>query len=75
MLSDIDVIATLLNRLQAKVEQNIMVEGTIIDGETSADDGLLTHSLNEYLDCLQVDVEGFKDLLNEDVDTWEKGLE
>ena len=37
-------------------------------------DGLLRHAYSEYAECMQVDVDTFRKLIEDDVDIWESGL-
>ena len=53
--------------MKTKVAQNVVTD--------TNENGLLTHPQYEYDEYLNIDVEGFKNLLEEDIDEWSKELE
>ena len=53
--------------MKIKVAQNVATE--------TNEDGLLTHPQFEYEGYLNIDVEGFKSLLEEDLEEWSRELE
>ena len=53
--------------MKTKVAQNVVTDIN--------ENGLLTHPQYEYDEYLNIDVEGFKNLLEEDIDEWSKEVE
>ena len=53
--------------MKTKVAQNVVTDIN--------EDGLLTHAQFEYDEYLYIDVEGFKSLLEEDIEEWNRELE
>ena len=67
LLDDIESVAHILQRMKTKVAQNVVTD--------TNENGLLTHPQFEYDEYLNIDVEGFKNLLEEDIDEWSKEVE
>ena len=67
LLDDIESVAHILQRMKTKVAQNVVTD--------TNENGLLTHPQYEYDEYLNIDVEGFKNLLEEDIDEWSKEVE
>ena len=67
LVNDIESVAHILQRMKIKVAQNVATE--------TNEDGLLTHPQFEYEGYLTIDVEGFKSLLEEDLEEWSRELE
>ena len=67
LINDIESVAHILQRMKTKVAQNVVTDIN--------EDGLLTHAQFEYDEYLYIDVEGFKSLLEEDIEEWNRELE
>ena len=67
MMNDATAIVEMTEKLLTKIEANIKMNQN--------ENGLLRHAKVDYEKFLSIDVAGFQNLLNKDVEIWKNGLE